>query len=222
VAVNKLKRALVVGCARGVWDEVNRAQDLCDFHAVYCIKQMGVHWPGTFQVWATLHPESMCGENDYKINFIAEREAKGLPNGYEIVAPLKEELGTHGEQGRVTRRVSYRYKGMTGSAGSGLYGAKVALDDGFDRIVLAGIPMDKAAGHFLMGSKNSHGQIRGQYWLGRDEFTDGYLKMIPHMRGKVKSMSGDTMRILGQPTPEWLMESQQPVGNPVVRNAQQL
>jgi hypothetical protein len=46
--------------------------------------------------------------------------------------------------------------------------------------------------------------------------------MIPHMRGKVRSMSGDTMKVLGVPTPEWLAESQPDIGNPVVRNAQQL
>jgi hypothetical protein len=222
VAVDKLRRALIVGCARGVWEEAKRAQQMCEFERIYCVKQMGVHWPTAFHTWVTLHPESMCGENDYGINFIAEREAKGFPNGYEIVAPLSEEVGTHGAKGRVTRRVSFAYKGMTSSAGSGLYGAKVALDDGFDHIVLAGIPMDKSAGHFLTGSKNSHGQIRGQYWLGRDEFTDGYLKMIPHMRGKVKSMSGETAMALGLPSPSWLAESQSSIGNPVVRNAQQL
>jgi hypothetical protein len=58
------------------------------------------------------------------------------------VAPLPGELGMHGAKGNISRRVSYRYQGMDSSASSGGYAAKVALDDGFDRVVLAGVPMD--------------------------------------------------------------------------------
>lgn len=180
-----MRRALIVGCASCVWDDVCAARTICTFDAVYCVKLAGVCWPGTFQTWPSLHPEFM---DDYE----AQRRARGLPNGYEIVAPPPEEVGMHGKKGNITRRVSYRWPGMNSSASSGIYAAKVALDDGFDRVVLAGIPMDKTD-HFS----------RGKPWAQRDSFIPGFEKAMPFLKDRVRSMSGMTMERLGAPTPEW-------------------
>lgn len=183
----KLKRALVVGCAANLWSDVAAARELGSFDVVYCVKAAGVHWPAAFQVWVTLHPE-------YMDNYEDQRRRLGLPNGYQIVAPLKTELGTHGGAGRnIARRVSYRWPGMTGSASSGIYGAKVALDDGYDRVVLAGIPMTRGD-HFE----------RGQPWLQLGSFMPGFEIALPHLRGHVRSMSGYTAEVLGVPNVEWL------------------
>jgi hypothetical protein len=73
-------KALVVGCAANVWDDVRAAREIGEFDATYCVKMAGIHWPETFQVWVGLHPEFMDG-------YEAERHKLGLPNGYEIVAP---------------------------------------------------------------------------------------------------------------------------------------
>ncbi len=183
-----MKRALVVGCANNLWRDVAAARELCGaFDAVYCVKMAGVHWPAKFKVWATLHPEFM---DEYE----KQRHRLGLPNGYEIVAPLANELGTHGKKGNVTRRLSYRWPGMNSGASSGIYAAKVALDDGYQRVVLAGVPMTKDGGHFS----------RGRPWLLVDCHLAGFHKSIPHMQGKVKSMSGLTAELLGAPTAAWL------------------
>jgi hypothetical protein len=180
-------KALVVGCAANVWDDVRAAREIGEFDATYCVKMAGIHWPETFQVWVGLHPEFMDG-------YEAERHKLGLPNGYEIVAPLANEVGAHGKKGNITRRVTYRWDGMTASASSGIYGAKVALDDGFDRVVLAGIPMQADSNHFT----------RGKSWAQRDSFMPGFELAIPHMLGKVRSMSGLTRQRLGYPDAEWL------------------
>jgi hypothetical protein len=168
------------------------------------VKQAGIHWPGWFDVWATLHPEYMHGKNPHKKYYVAERRALGYPDGYEIVCPPDGEVGEHRGTCPEARRVSYRWPGMSGSASSGIYGAKVALDDGFDRIVLAGIPMTKDAGHFLPKTKNVAGDIRGPVWLQLDCFAPGFEIAKPHLRGKVRSMSGLTKDILGYPDQEWL------------------
>jgi hypothetical protein len=180
-----------------VWIDVKAAQNLTTFDAVYCVKQAGIYWTATFQVWVSLHPEWMD-------KYETERRSLGHPGGYEIVSLLSSEAGEHGNKGNIDRRVSYRWPKMNSSASSGIYAAKVALEDGFDKIVLAGIPMDTKAGHFLPETKDVHGQVRGQYWLGRDTFIDGLEKSIPHLRGKVRSMSGYTAKVLGIPDAEWL------------------
>lgn len=181
-----MKRALIVGCAANVWDDVAKAREIGEFDATYCVKLAGVHWPAKFQVWVTLHPEFMDA-------YQAERKAKGFPNGYEIVAPLSGEVGEHGHKGKIDRRVSYQWPGMNASASSGIYGAKVALQDGFERVVLAGIPMD-SSNHFT----------RGKPWGQFASFLDGFTKSIPFLKGRVRSMSGLTKQKLGAPTPSWL------------------
>lgn len=200
------KVALVVGCAAGVWKDVERAQSLYNFDAVYCVKQIGIYWPHKFDVWATLHPEVMD-------KYEADRKAKGFPDGYEIVAPLPHELGAHGAKGRIARRVSYRFKGMNASASSGIYAAKIAIEDGY-RVVLAGVPMEKNAGHFLPGTLTIvRKEVRGAVWLEFDTFLEGFRNAKPFLRGKVTSMSGMTREVFGEPTPEWLRGDPEPVAS---------
>jgi hypothetical protein len=183
-----LANALVIGCSKDVWLESWQAKQLGKFDAVYCVKLAGVFFsePQHFK-WATLHPEFM---DDYE----RQRAALCHHNDYEIIAPLANEVGMHGAQGNISRRVSYRYPGMNSSASSGGYAAKVALEDGYDRVVLAGIPMDADANHFT----------RGKPWLQRDSFTIGFKQSVPHFAGRVRSMSGWTMGLLGAPNKEWL------------------
>jgi hypothetical protein len=183
-------RALVVGSSAEVWQEVEAAQALCRFDAFYIIKMTGIHWDQGFFYWITLHPEYMGG---YK----AKRRELGLPDDYQIVSPPPTEVGRHGDAANAAdRRVSYRWPGMTSSGSSGLFGVKVALDDGHDRVVCAGIPMLRDAGHFA----------RGKPWTQVDSFTRGWEIAMPHLKDKVRSMSGWTKEKLGVPTSEWLAE----------------
>lgn len=185
-----MKLALVIGSAACWMDDVNAARALTKFDAVCCVKRAGIHWPEPFQVWATLHPE-------FNDDFERRRKAEGHPGGYETVAPPDSELGTAGKKRRIDRRVSYRYSGMNASGGSGLYGAKVMLDSGFN-VVLAGIPMNDDP-HFL-----KHETWGGGNWNGVSAFLVGFEAMTPHIKGRCKSMSGKTKEILGGPSPEWL------------------
>ena len=181
-----MKRALVVGCANEVWQEVEAAQKLATFDTIYCVKMAGIHWDFGPFVWVGLHPEFME-------RYVAERRKLGLPDNFVSVAPLK------GETARVhtfisDRYASYRWPGMTSSGSSGLFGIKIALEDGHDRVVLAGIPMTREAAHFQ----------RGQPWVQIGEFTSAWTLMKPKLIGRVKSFSGWTREMLGAPTKEWL------------------
>ncbi len=182
--------ALVIGCSRDAWLEAWQAKQLGKFDMVYCVKLAGVFFaePRRFS-WVTLHPEWMDG-------YEKQRAEQGFHGDYEIIAPPPGEVGEHGKKGNITRRVSYRYDGMNSSASSGGYAAKIALDDGYDKVVLAGVPMRQEDSHFT----------RGKPWLQRDSFMNGFLLSLPHFKGKVKSMSGWTMEQLGAPTAEWLAE----------------
>lgn len=190
-----MKLALVIGSADCLWDDVKAAREICKFDAVCCVKRVGIYWPEPFDVWATLHPEFMDG-------YEAKRKAEGHPGGYEIVAPLSNEVGMHGSKGNIARRVTYRWPEMNASAGSGIYGAKVMLDAGY-RVVLAGVPMTDAP-HGV-----PHEKWKQQKWTGVEEFLPGFKHALKHLHGRCKSMSGLTREKLGDPTPEWLAEGQQ-------------
>jgi len=179
--------ALVIGCAGHVMRDLAIARELGDYAKTYCVKYAGVHWPGDNFVWCTLHPEFMD-------KYEGERRLLGLSSKYEIVAPLEGELGSHAKKGRIKRRVSYRWPGMNASASSGIYGAKVAIDDGFQRVVLVGVPLTEDGGHF----------VRKKPWAFRDSFMAGFKLALPHIKGKVRSVSGYTKEVLGEPTPEWI------------------
>jgi len=190
-------RALVVGCAAGVWEEVAAAQAMAEFDAVYCIKMAGINWPTAFDYWVTLHPEFMD-------NYKAQRAALELPGGYQVVAPPVAEVGMHGEH-KVDRRVSYKWKDQKSSGSSGLYAVKVALDDGHDRVVIVGVPMVAESGHFA----------RGKPWLQCELFKAAWPFALPIIKDKVRSTSGWTNELLGGPTAEWLAQAREahvPVG----------
>lgn len=193
-----MKKALVIGCSANVWAEVAAAKALASYDAIYCVKQIGIYYPDAFDCWITLHPEAMDG---YEL----QRYTLGYLNSYSIVAPPPHELGSHGAKGKIARRVSYLWSSESNaSASSGIYGAKVALADGFERVVLAGVPMSPEGGHFMPESKAVSGQKRGKIWTGCAAFEVGFNNALPYLKDKVRSMSGRTQKALGAPTQEWL------------------
>jgi hypothetical protein len=181
-----VKSCLIVGCANNLWKDVEQARKIGEFDATYCVKLAGVYWPAKFQVWVTLHPERMGHMEE-------ERHKLGYPNGYDIVAPLKDEAPAYAYAVRSMRQVSYRYDNKTRSPSSGVYAVKVALEDGFDRIVLAGVPLD--------GSKHFK---RSEPWREADVYMHGFKDYQLHFAGRVRSMSGRTREALGFPTAAWL------------------
>lgn len=181
-----MKRALVIGCANEVWQEVEEAQKLGHFDTIYCVKMAGIYWAEGPFVWVGLHPEFW---DRYKL----ERTKLGLPHDcYETVAPLPSEVGNH-HQCKSDRNTSFRFPGMTSSGASGLFAVKVAMEDGHDRIVLAGVPMTRETGHF----------VRGAPWQQFDNFTSAWKVMKPKLQGRVKSVSGWTRELLGAPDQKW-------------------
>jgi hypothetical protein len=82
---------------------------------------------------------------------------------------------------------------------SGLYAVQVALEElGFDGVILAGCPMDAAAGtlapeHSLMTEAERV-----------DRYRPEWLKALPEIGSRTRSMSGWTRKLLGAPDAEWL------------------
>lgn len=76
---------------------------------------------------------------------------------------------------------------------SGLFGIEVALWLGAERIVLAGCPIDETP-HYYDGATLMP-------WL--EHYRDGWMASLPEIKGRVKSLSGWTREILGEPPSNW-------------------
>lgn len=182
-----VRLGLVIGCAEGNFDEARAAIALQKPDLIYCVKLAGVHWPEPFDWWCGLHPEWMTG-------YMQQRAALSHPRGFRTATCLEIELDPKKKDDKFEpdRRVSYRWPGMSSSASSGIFAAKIALED-CEKVILAGVPMSNG-NHFS----------RKRAWAERGAFLTGLEQAIPHMKGRVRSLSGKTKELLGAPDAEWL------------------
>lgn len=174
-----VKRCLILGSANCLRDDITRALQLGEYEGVVAAKHGGVEWTGELDAWVSLHPDKFR-------DLIKARAAKNSP-------PAERHFG-HRPFEDVCEGTEYKFEGQSRSGSSGLFACKVAIDLGFNRLVLCGIPLDK-----------EQGRIDGKdHWNGASAFKQGFLEAIPIMAGRARSMSGWTQAMLGTPTSEWL------------------
>ncbi len=173
-----MRLALVLGGANVVWEDAAAALDMAEPDYVFACNDIGTRWAGPLEGWATLHPEKMPG-------WRAERARRGF-------LPAREHIGHEMAQG-IDRAIDYRFPGMTGSGSSGLFAVKAAMEKA-DRVILAGVPIDPTGAHFFDAKE----------WADWQSFIPGWQNAMPHIKDKVRSMSGWTRKLLGAPSPQWL------------------
>lgn len=160
---------LVMGSGRCLWDDLSRFTEPCD-KAV--INFTGSFYPENFDYWVSCH-------GDRFPVFQAARNERG----YE---PCGE---THSCNGSPDKYWDMDYGGS-----SGLFATLIGIAMGYDRIVLAGVPMDNN-GHFFDPDNisptglNSFEPLITTWRIARDEWFEN----------KVRSLSGNTATLLGFP-----------------------
>lgn len=82
---------------------------------------------------------------------------------------------------------------------SSLFAAHIGLSMGYDRIVLAGCPLDDK-GHWYFDGLDEN---RGPDWNNQSFIAWQEFKEYPGSE-KVRSLSGFTAEVMGRPTKEWL------------------
>lgn len=177
-------RAVIIGGADCVWSDLEKAEALCDFDILIAVNDAGAEYPGIVDYWVTLHPEHLP-------RWVNKRRENGFTDAYCTVA--------HASNSMIGRRNAYPVDDLvpyTWPGSSGLFAVEVAIKRiGADRVVLCGVPMT-AVPHFF-----DHAP-----WNAVAGFWEAWPAALPHIKGKVRSMSGRTMELLGEPTPEWLVE----------------
>lgn len=176
-----MRACLVLGGGASVWQDVERAKALGWFSGVVACNDAGVDWPGALDAFCTLHPNKMQAFRD-------KREAKRHPAAKVYIA--------HQDDKGVDRIEPYRWPEMKTSGSSGLYATKIALELGFDRIVLCGVPLTNEAHYF-----------DSKAWKQAETFKAAWLAVMQtRLIGRVKSFSGWTAEQLGTPDAQWLAE----------------
>lgn len=173
-----LLKALVLGDAKCVHEDARRALELFEPDAICATNNIGRDWEGRLDYWCTLHPER-------------------CPNWDGMAAELKKRLAT----GR-NRPQTWAHKKANGidrtttdwQGSTGLLCVKMLREEGFGRIVLAGAPMSKDGGHYYDGKD----------WLQFNHYIGGWQKRREEIAPYVRSMSGFTRELLGEPTKEWI------------------
>lgn len=177
--------ALILGGSDKVWQEARMALELFEPDAIFAIKDMIEHWPGRIDYAISLHPERLKDQ-------ALKRAANGYPFGYQTWSHQKMRGGN--PRGAPLPDVDKVMEDWAGS--SGLFAVQVALQQGFKKIVLAGIPMDGTGNHF----------IRRRQWQTAHQFAKAWRKHSNALRGRVRSMSGWTADEFGRPNREWLAQ----------------
>jgi hypothetical protein len=178
-AAARVKSALIIGGSGSALAEAEEAMALGRYDLTIAINDVGTLWSGPIDIWCSLHPDKMAGW----------REARARA-GYPAASRHIGHVAAPGvDEGR-----EYRFAGQPSSGSSGLFAVKIAIDDGCERIVLAGVPMSPELGH--------HND--GKPWDECNVYLPAWEWAMPIMRDKVRSMSGWTAEKLGRPDADWL------------------
>lgn len=180
-ATNAPKRetALVLGGGNTVWADVEAALDLGEYDGVFACNDIGAAWAGKLDAWVTLHPDKF---ETWKKARAASGFAPALSHVSYKAHPSVDAIH------------DYRFPGVTLSGSSGLFAAKVALDLGFKRLVLCGVPMDAESAHFNDAKP----------WDAFSGYRHAWICSRKHIAECVRSMSGWTAEFVGRPSASWL------------------
>jgi len=179
-----VRKALVVGRAKGVWEEVDALKKMATFDAVLVVGKIGSFYPDEITHWVSFHTHGFS-------KWAHEREVRGFSEA--------QSYWTSVFKGPMIAEVNGKRIGRVECVGgsSGLIAVTVALEVvNADRVALAGIPMDNERGHVDIEKP----------WDEAQHYRQAWLDVLPKLTGRVRSMSGWTLGILGgaPPTREWL------------------
>lgn len=168
--------AFVLGGADSLWTDLEQAHALAKPDLVIATNNAGRDYPGAVDHWVSMH-------SDFLPMWAAKRAAAGLP-------PAGKFWSAAHRQGGPPDMARIRSPGGS----SGLLAVYVGLELGCTHMILCGMPMHQNGHHFDNKAKWTEAR---QYW-------QAWERVLPVIRGRVKSFGGQTFHWLGCPTGEWL------------------
>ena len=169
---------LIVASGSGVIEEYSKAQVLCKDYDVMAVN-FGVMVTKRINHLVSLHHDWMKLFSDIVV--IANKQ----PRESFITYSRRPKLD------HVDKVTKWTNEGTQKCGSSSLFAVDMAIREGYEKIILCGVPLD-GKGHFYDSVKHDLEFMFSPVW-----------RTYP-FKDKVRSMSGLTQEILGEPTKEWL------------------
>jgi hypothetical protein len=173
--------AIVVGGAESALAELKQAEELCgqagSRYETFVVNDMVAVVPRVDHM-VTLHPDRLRGREDW----LGKRERAGY-------GPVGEVWAHRSHRGGAVNRWTADWGGSVG-----LFAVKVARELGFERIILCGVPMRTDGGH----------HIRRERWDAAEGFWQKWAPYISDLKRYVRSYSGQTRDVFGEPEERWV------------------
>jgi hypothetical protein len=183
--------AVVLGSARCIWEDLDKI-DLTKVEVI-AINNMIMHFKGRVHHGISLHPEEPPLWRQLRWTNQCE-ESYVVTHSHRFPTHIKHPSGEF----KTEHGLDYIWVIEGGRGGSsGLFACMVGLALGYDKIILAGIPID-GTGHFF----DPPGKVVNQF-LGQNIKEEWDNANLNYFKGRVKSMSGRTKEWLGYPPEEW-------------------
>jgi len=174
-----MRRAVVLGGARGVWKELVAARKLFDPDLVIATNHAGRDYDGMLDHWVSFHAELLP-------KWLQERRAANRPDPGRFWT-TKSRVKQPGSPLEL-----HRVENWGGS--SGLLAVTVALELRCSHVLLCGVPLTRDGEHYDKGGP----------WIDASNYRRAWLSRVDEMRGIVRSMSGWTADTLGRPDADWI------------------
>jgi len=165
---------LVLGCARHVWQDLAA---LGPWHGdTMAINDIGTHWAQPLTHWLSLYPKLLPAWAAIRAT---RYEASNAPRPF-----------THSHRQR--EGIDHAWPPGIVGGGGGMAAALVGLMLGYEHVILAGVPMDGSGHYYDPPEFRNPGPLRANH-------QEAWLKAADLFAGRVKSLSGNTRRLLGAP-----------------------
>lgn len=170
--------AFVLGGGNTVWEDLAAAHRLAEPDLIIACNHAARDYPGRVDHWVTMHPELF--PHWINLRAAAAREPAGQlwcakhRHHYSKVGPVKQIASPGGS--------------------SGMLCVQVGLELGCTHMLLCGIPIHQNGRHY----------DRSIRWTEARQYLPAWERQLPIIRDRVRSFGGETARLLGPPTREWI------------------
>ena len=202
--------AIVVGRASGVWEELAAARALAPNHVLFAVGRVGVDLDCPIAHWASWHPDLLRSWAGQRVSAglpLAEHHWTGVSLAGSMMRRGWSRKNYHPELGHYICRWNPTYRRRDTlpqidfnlldcpGGSSGLLATLAARLKGY-KVILAGVPMDRHRGHYDQAGEWSDAEALRKVWK----------KEAPKWAGSVRSLSGWTAELLGEPSAAWVNE----------------
>lgn len=191
------RKLLILGSAACLWDDLEAIGD-----DDWAGDRMAVNLSAIFydrhrlRHWATVHPDGygfQCEVPWWRRR--PDRQGKAFDLHGATFATKAREVSLASRNPKPDDIVEWPWPGRRRQGTSSLFAAHVAVQLGYDRIVLCGVPLD-GSGYFFRKHRVADQESRT---FARRHCHDMWREVAPEWGGKVTSMSGFTRELLGEP-----------------------